>query len=435
MTTLTQTLRQALDQAYAALDQAQAALAQIEQQAMPATSSQTEQPDTALSGVMQYLNFLQETEGLSPEAHAYVSDAVMAYLDFLQDTEGQASASSAQLLSLISDLTQYAQILQGSYEVSTQRVPLAETLQQIHASLAMRARSKGLDYQLVLDPALPTHVEVDANALSQVLLELLGNAIKFTARGHVHVSVSFDSQSQTQGTLHIAVADSGVGIDPQDQVKIFEPFVQSAISEDVQWDEDQQGHGLGLTMVQSMLDLQGGQIALVSCLGVGSTFEVDWPVGLVPPQQERVPTLDALAPLQSVLLKSLVQQKPPALKKILVVDDHQLNRMVALSALKRALPDAQIQEAKNAAEALAKMSTERHDLVLMDLVMPDRSGVEVVRAVRQLPKPFCDVSVVALTANVSDEAIAECQSVGIEQVLSKPLDVDLLVKTVLESIA
>ena len=430
-----QRLRLALEQAYAALDQAQQALTAWEAQVNPPAQAddEPEQVDTALSGVMDYLTFLQETEGLSPEAHAYVSDAVMNYLDFLQDAQGTSRASSAKLLSLINDLMQYAQILQGRYEVVTQIVPLRETLQQVHAVLAPRAASKHLDYQIVLDPALPSHVQVDANGLSQVLLELLGNAIKFTPSGHVRMEVSMTSRKGESGVLRVSVADSGVGIDPQDQVRIFEPFVQSSVSLDVTLDEDQAGHGLGLTMVQAMLELQGGQISVVSCLGVGSTFELEWPLRVVESPMEAAPILVTLAPILSERVAAEGDAPVPArAMQILVVDDHQLNRMVALSALKRALPHAQMHEAKNGDEAFEKMSSEHYDLVLMDLVMPDRSGVEVVRAVRSLPSPYRDVRVMALTANVSDEAMADCAAVGMEQVLAKPLDVDLLVKTVLE---
>lgn len=435
--THSQRLRTALDQAQAAIQEAQQALALWEaDQRQPiklVPAAEPEQADTALSGVMDYLTFLQETEGLSPEAHAYVSDTVMNYLDFLQDAQGVPSASSAKLLSLINDLMQYAQILQGRYEVVTQSVPLRETLEQIHGALAQRAASKHLDYQLVLDPALPSYVQVDANGLSQVLLELLGNAIKFTPRGHVRMEVGMTASAGKTSVLRVSVADSGVGIDPQDQVRIFEPFVQSTVSSDVALDEDQAGHGLGLTMVQAMLDVQGGQISVVSCPGVGSTFEMEWPVRVVDAPVATAPALVVLSPLLSEQVATNADTPEPArAMQILVVDDHQLNRMVALSALKRALPHAQMYEAKNGTEAFDKMSTSHYDLVLMDLVMPDRSGVDVVRAVRGLPSPYCDVRVVALTANVSDEAMTDCAAVGMKQVLSKPLDVDLLVKTVLE---
>ena len=121
--------------------------------------------------------------------------------------------------------------------------------------------------------------------------------------------------------------------------------------------------------------------------------------------------------------------QPNALR-LLVVDDHQINRLVAMSALKRAFQNAQIDEAQNGSEAFELMSSHHYDAVLMDLVMPDHSGIDVVRRIRTLSVPFGDVPVIALTANVSNDTLHECDKIGINQVLSKPLDVAALIEAV-----
>lgn len=420
MTTPLQQLRQALEQAQEALTLYERTLVQ------PNPPSESQEPETPLATAMAYLRFLEETEGLSDEAHAYISDAVMDYLTVLQEEDGQASPNSASILSLINDLLQFAQILQGSYEPKFTDVALNETLRQIFDVLKQKAEEKRLDYRLIYEGTLPASVRLDPNGLTQVLLEVLDNAIKFTRSGHVHMTVSMQGLQESKQALHISIADSGVGVDIEDQARIFEPFVQIAPARSAMGghgasaSSDEAGHGLGLAVAQSMVHAQGGQIQVVSTLGVGSAFVIDWPVEVV--QRETV------TPMQSLLVQPLPQRSI----RLLVVDDHQINRLVALSALRRAFAHAQVEEAANGTEALEKMRTRHYDLVLMDLVMPDLSGIEVVRRVRALPGPERHVPVVALTANMSQEANSECEKVGILDVLTKPLDVDLLVKTVQE---
>jgi CheY-like chemotaxis protein len=121
----------------------------------------------------------------------------------------------------------------------------------------------------------------------------------------------------------------------------------------------------------------------------------------------------------------------PESRRILIVDDHALNRMVASATILQQMPNALIDEAKNGTEAVAKMSSNVYDVVLMDLVMPDMSGVDVVRKIRQdCPAPFCDVRVAAFTANLAEDAIQECRSVGMEDILSKPLNKESLFQVI-----
>jgi CheY-like chemotaxis protein len=121
---------------------------------------------------------------------------------------------------------------------------------------------------------------------------------------------------------------------------------------------------------------------------------------------------------------------------LLLVDDHATNRLVASATIKRGLPNARIDEAKNGTEAIEKMKANHYDLVLMDLLMPDYSGIEVTRIIRtECEPPLCDVAVVALTANVADDAVKACLEVGIQEILPKPFDREVLIRTILQHVA
>jgi len=359
---------------------------------------------TPLNAVMGYLNLLQGLDGLPTAARDYASGATNA---------------SAHLVTVINDLLDYSQILQGQLVLTPQIVPLRQTLTQIHATLLPRATEKGLVYSLAFDGEMAAHVEVDPHRLTQVLLNILGNAIKFTQHGEVLTRVWMSPPDDAQGAawLHMAVRDTGEGIAPEHVAHIFQPFVQLR-TQPGDGDDALRGNGLGLAITRSLVQTQGGRIELQSVPGQGSTFEIHLPVRVV--QAPERPSEGTTA-----------SRVHPQAMDILIVDDHHVNRLVALSTIRRFLPQARIDEAKNGAEAIEKMSAHVYDLVLMDLVMPDHSGTEVVRIVRQLPPPHGTEAVVALTANIASDAMAECRAVGMRSVLAKPLNPDLLMETVL----
>ena len=357
---------------------------------------------TPLNAVMGYLNLLLSLDDLPTVARDYASGATNA---------------SAHLVTVINDLLDYSQILQGKLVLTPQIVPLRQTLTQIHATLLPRAVEKGLVYRLVWEGDVASHVEVDSHRLTQVLLNILGNAIKFTQHGEVLTRVWMSGTRDTEGSawLHLAVRDTG-GIAPEHVAHIFEPFVQ--LRTQAHDDDALRGNGLGLAITRSLVQTQGGRIELQSAPKQGSTFAIHLPVRV-----EQMPERPSEGPIASRVY--------PLAMDILIVDDHHVNRLVALSTIRRFLPQARIDEAKNGTEAIEKMSAHVYDLVLMDLVMPDHSGTEVVRIVRQLPPPHGTVAVVALTANIASDAMAECRAVGMRSVLAKPLNPDLLMETVL----
>lgn len=360
---------------------------------------------TPLNAVMGYLGLLSTDTQLPQTAGQYVQGA---------------RNSASHLVTVINDLLDFSQIQQGKLVLSPQAVNLREMLTRTHQTLAPRANEQGLDYPLILEDSLPHWASIDPHRLAQIIINLLGNALKFTTGGEVRMRVSFkrDTPESRHGQLSISVEDTGAGIAPESLDAIFKPFVQLKVSDhDLKAGNALHGNGLGLAITRSLVQSHKGTIGVTSQLGVGSTFTVALPIEEVAPPANRI-TTDAV--IHDVPLD------------LLVVDDHLTNRLVASASIKRSLPKANIDQATNGTEALEKMREHRYDLVLMDLIMPDISGTEVVRRIRNdAAHPHPHVPVIALTANVAEEAVNECMSLGFKDVLPKPFDKEVLIQAIL----
>lgn len=360
---------------------------------------------TPLNAVMGYLGLLSSDAQLPQAAGQYVQGA---------------RNSASHLLTVINDLLDFSQIQQGKLVLSPRAVNLRDMLTSTHQTLSPRANDQGLAYTLELDESLPTWASIDPHRLAQIIINLLGNALKFTTEGHVIMRVSFDTNSvdTKHGQLSISVTDSGRGIAPESLDAIFKPFVQLKISDNALKEGNAlHGNGLGLAITRSLVQSHKGTISVNSTLGVGSTFTVKLPIEEIPPPANRHPS----SPVTH-----------PAVLDLLMVDDHLTNRLVASATIKRSLPNATIDQAVNGTEALEKMRRHRYDLVLMDLIMPDISGTEVVRRIQDdSAHPNKDVPVIALTANVAEEAVKECMALGFRDVLPKPFDREVLVSAIL----
>ena len=359
---------------------------------------------TPLNAVMGYLGLLATDTHLPTQTQSYV--------------EG-ARHSASHLVTVINDLLDFSQIQQGKLILTKQAIHLRDLLTNTHQTLAPKATQGGLSYTLTLDPSLPTWALIDPHRLAQIILNLLGNALKFTPQGFVRMHASFEaSQGEAAlGTLILHVEDSGKGIAKEHLEDIFEPFVQIK-ADDPHTDNALHGNGLGLAITRSLVQSHAGDIQVQSTLGQGSQFTVRLPVATTSPPLAR--------PHEAVLTN-------PTAYHLLVVDDHATNRLVVSATLMRSLPNTRIDQAVNGTQALEKMRSTRYDLVLMDLIMPDISGIDVVRHIRQEgQEPFGSVPVIALTANVATDAVKECLDAGMCAVLPKPFDRESLVHTVLQ---
>jgi signal transduction histidine kinase/CheY-like chemotaxis protein len=364
---------------------------------------------TPLNAIMGYLGLLRITENLPTVAASYVQGA---------------ENSAAHLVTVINDLLDFSQIQQGKLVFTLQVVDLYKFFKEAHQTLAPKAASLAIEYSLTIDVNCPKWVKVDPHRFTQIYLNLLGNALKFTKAGSVNTIVKYipNLKNNYSGDLVVQVQDTGIGI-PADAIgKVCEPFVQLDSMKSFEKDNSLRGNGLGLSITKSLINNLNGFLNISSKEGFGSLFEV-----IIPIETSNAP----LAAVKSAVIESHTDKV-----YILLVDDHATNRLVASATIKRGMPNAVIDEARNGTEAIELMKLNKYDLVLMDLIMPDYSGVEVVRIIRnECPPPYCDVKVVALTANLAEDVVENCLRVGIYEVLPKPFNRDALIQAILQSIS
>lgn len=337
-----------------------------------------------------------------------------------EDVRAKASniqKSSEHLLTLINDLMDYSQIEAGALKIVQESFDLHDTLRTAYSILQARALSKPIRYLLDIGQDVPAWISGDAHRLTQVLVNLLGNAVKFTDSGEVRLQCRFEEslEDSQSGVLHLEVSDTGIGIAEQDQHKLFERFVQADPSIARRFG----GNGLGLSITRHLVQAMGGTIALQSALGRGSRFSVALPCRVEP------------QPRRSGVSDKLIPDAGPV--RILIVDDNPLNRQVASLQLRRQLVDAEVMEAENGLKALESIRTNDFDVVLLDLQMPGMDGFETARRVRtELPEARRSVPIIALTANNDTRELEKCLAIGMNATMLKPFDRVQLCKKVLE---
>ena len=325
--------------------------------------------------------------------------------------------SSEHLLTIINDLLDYSQISAGALRVVSEPFDLHETLRTAYTILEPRALTKPLRYSIDIGPDVPHWILGDRHRLTQVLVNLLGNAIKFTGTGHVEMKCRFEEALDVpeHGNLHVEVNDTGIGISSENIHKLFEGFVQADSSIALRFG----GNGLGLSITRNLIEAMGGSIGVESILGQGSRFFFTLPCQSIAPTH---PVISSDNPIEA--------QGPI---RILVVDDNPLNRQIASLQLRRQLIQAEIEQASGGRQALEMIRTGRFDVVLLDLLMPEMDGFETTQKVRnELPEPQCRTPIIALTANNDAHEHARCLSVGMNETMVKPFDRLLLCKKVLE---
>lgn len=320
--------------------------------------------------------------------------------------------SGESLLVLLNDILDFSKIEAG--QLSLERAPISPGDELRHAVelLMPQAQIKGLSFTCHVAPQVPEAVWGDALRLRQVWLNLLGNAVKFTARGSVCARLTVSPHQE--GWLQASVSDTGVGVPLEAQSRIFQPFVQADSSVTRQFG----GTGLGLVISRRMVELMGGRMWLDSKPGRGSTFGFDWPVQTVAPDE--VPVAGAPGPSPGVELPST--PLPPLV--VLLVEDHPVNRQLALAQLK-VLGVVDVDIAQDGELALERLRHRVYDVVLMDMQMPRLDGLAATRALRQLPLP-AQPWVVAMTANAFDEDRQACLAAGMNDFVSKPATVNTL---------
>ncbi len=311
--------------------------------------------------------------------------------------------SGEYLLALINDVLEMARIEAGRVQMESAPIDLGALVRDVSDMMTMRAHEKGL--QLLVDQSseFPRYIRGDEARLRQILINLVGNAVKFTQQGGITMRFGLMPNSEPPRIL-IEIEDSGIGIKPADQLRIFDPFVQVGEL------SAQKGTGLGLTITRQFVQLMGGVISVESAPGRGSTFRVELPV-------EKAAASEVVQSDDVVKgeITGLAAGQP--LYRILIVED-QLENQLLLSQLMSRI-GFPVKVAENGRQALEQFQSWQPDLIWMDRRMPVMDGIEASRQIRQLPGGH-KVKIVAVTASAFMEQRDEMLSAGMDEFVRKP---------------
>jgi len=341
---------------------------------------------TPMNGVLGMTELLLES-GLSPNQRKYAETV---------------QRSGKNLLAIINDLLDFSKIEAGKLELEKADMDLRQTVEDVVELLAERAHAKGLELACSVPADLTTQVRGDPLRFGQVLTNLLGNAIKFTERGSVVIRVACAAESQTQVTLRVEVSDTGVGINPEAQSRIFEEFAQA----DGSTTRKHGGSGLGLAISKQLVEMMGGEIHVESAPGAGSTF---WFTAIFDKQEEPA---TAAYTMPTGMLTGV---------RALVVESSAVNRSILLSQMSNwGMANQAAATAEQALGALVQ-AAERgvpYDIAIIDLGTPGMDGLALAREIRGRAAS-ANVRMVMLTRRSSD--LAEARNAGIDVCLSKPV--------------
>jgi signal transduction histidine kinase/CheY-like chemotaxis protein/HPt (histidine-containing phosphotransfer) domain-containing protein len=335
-------------------------------------------------------------------------------LDSSQRDQAETIRDSATaLLSVINDILDYSKIEAGKLELEWIDMDLRGTLNDVARLLGFEARAKGLDFVVNVDPALPVWAAGDPGRLRQVLLNLGNNAIKFTSQGRVSIDLHMASPDVEGPLIRCEVRDSGIGIPAQRVQALFEPFSQMDASTTRRYG----GTGLGLSIVSRLVELMGGTMAVDSVEGVGSVFS--FTARLRHSMRPASLPSAAAVPLQDIGRVVEEGTARPALR-ILIAEDNLVNQKVARGTFFKLGHVVDI--VKNGAEAVAAWRTGDYDLIFMDCQMPIMDGYEATREIRRLESAQ-RIPIIALTADAMKGAEEVCRAAGMDDYLTKPLDI------------
>ncbi len=355
---------------------------------------------TPLSGIVGFADLLGESQ-LNEEQ---------------QDQINAIRAASKNLMDIINELLEYSKILAGLEHFDTIPFNFNDLIKETVYLCQSLKKNKGISFELDEDPLIPEILVGDPAKLSQILLNLIGNSMKFVENGGVTLNISLIRQRENRVWIEFVVADTGIGISEEDLQHIFDSFRQA----NQQIFSRYGGTGLGLNIVKQIVDKLGGELEVTSRLGVGSTFRFTIPYSKG----------DAIKSPENLKLEFSAEQV--AGMHVLVFEDNLLNQRLIEKRLHSWGVDTYITE--NAYYGLELLEKTQIDLVLMDLRMPDMNGFEVTHLIRNhKQESIREVPIVALTADFTIEDKKECEDHGIDDYLLKPYSPEDLLSIIIKN--
>jgi CheY-like chemotaxis protein/HPt (histidine-containing phosphotransfer) domain-containing protein/two-component sensor histidine kinase len=341
---------------------------------------------TPMNSILGFTNLLKRTE-LNPMQREYIQNI---------------HSAGENLLTLVNDILDLSKIEAGMMSMEETRFSLRSMVSSVGAMFIEKIREKDLKFNVHIDKDVPDILSGDAVRLTQILVNLISNAVKFTDKGEISVYVQLLSSSETDARIKLCVKDTGIGIAPEKQSAIFERFQQAELETTRRFG----GTGLGLSIVKQLIEIQGGSIRLESEPGKGSEFIV-----------ELVYTLPDLAQMYSEALAEQEEQVPLQKIKVLIAEDNHMNQQLIKHLMKSWSLDHFIVE--TGAEAVEALKHHSYSIVLMDIQMPDMDGYMATTIIRNELKS--DVPIIAMTAHAMVGEREKCLQLGMNDYVSKPI--------------
>ncbi len=356
-------------------------------------------------------------------------NAIIGMSDLLKDTNlnteqsmylSHIKKSGANLLVIINDILDFAKIEAGKIEFESLTFDLPYTINEIKNTLTFKIQNNNkLKIIVEIDENIPKYIKGDKVRLSQILYNLVGNAVKFTEKGYIEITVKLIDITNTTATLLFEIIDTGIGIPENKIFEVFNSFSQASSDTTRKYG----GTGLGLTITKQLVELQGGKVGLKSELGKGSTFSFHIKYK-IPSKEELTQNFDEMS-----IIEPDYKNNENANVNVLIVEDKETNQQLVELILSKHL--FKYKTVSNGKEAIEIVQKENFDIILMDIHMPIFDGYMATIEIRKmLPK----LPIVALTAAVIKGVKEKCLAIGMNDFIAKPLDVKNLVSTIYKNV-
>jgi len=323
------------------------------------------------------------------------------------------------LLKLIQDLLDVSKLEAGQMQLELGEVHLQETINYIIRLLEPQIRKNGNQLSVDCDPRISSLLEGDSTRITQILINLIQNANKFTSEGSVGIRVALVKDDESTQTIRFEIEDTGIGISEEDQTRLFQPYMQTKRGRSREYE----GTGLGLAICRSLVILMEGQIGVDSIEGEGSTFWFELALGK---KHDNQSVHEFSTSLSQEIQGQSVRDEAPSVS-VLLADDNVINRQLVMLQLKK-LGITQVDAVSNGEEAVAAFLSKKYSLILMDYMMPIMDGLEATRKIRSIEMDEMRhiTPIIAMTGNVMQGEKDKCREAGMNDFIGKPFTLEIL---------